>query len=87
MNSVRRLLGGAFGTVVLVTGSLLLVAGVGSLCLGVYILVVGEFHGRGVAIFYIPIGAILSFVGYGSLRLGWDTLQSSARGSKDGAVE
>ena len=80
---IRKLLGGAFGIVALVTGGFMLVAGIAALFLSIYPL--GGFHGSG--IFYVPIGAILLFVGYGSFRLGWDTLQSSARGSNDGAVE
>jgi hypothetical protein len=77
MNVLRKLLGGAFGTVVLVVGVLLLVVGLASLALGLYVLVVGEFHGRGSAIFYLPVGALFSFVGYGATRLGWETIRKT----------
>jgi hypothetical protein len=82
MNTLRRLLGGAFGTVVLIVGMLSLVVGLASLALGLYVLVVGEFHGRWSAIFYLPVGALFSFLGYGATRLGWDTIRKTTHDAR-----
>ncbi len=77
LNLIRKVLGKSFGAIAIVAGCLLLIAGIVSLALGLDVLVVGEFHGRWSAILYIPTGAVLAFVGYGSVRLGREAFQTS----------
>ena len=82
ISALRKSLGTVFGVVTLIVGVLGFILGVAILIFGAFILIFGQGHYPPVmAVFILPVGGVLLFVGYGAIRLGWDTLKSSARGN------
>ena len=81
-HDLRRPVGFVFGLGILIVGVFLLLLGAAGIVVGVAIIIEGEINLKGnmtraQILPYIPISVILGFIGYGAIRLGWDSLQSA----------
>ncbi len=83
-NDLRRPVGVVFGLGILVVGVFLLLLGTVGLVVGVAIIIEGEINLKGSMtreqiLPDIPLAVILGVIGYGAVRLGWDSLRSATQ--------